>query len=1057
MDEFVNTKQIKSFINKGKYDLSCICIDIETTGLSKVNDDIIQISIIDNNEKVLLDKIYRPTSRVYFLQNSLDINEVNSSINKLEDDYLFLQYLFDNSRIILGFNSNKFDIPFIEYKLNLKIDKSKLKDLMIDVKTNLCLNDNTLNSVAQYCGVINEKAHDALYDVITTLKCYKYLLPKFTPFYKQGSNIVKSLTLLNQDKKYDEYKGDVSKSLTTQFHILMKNQKMEEPFVSNRVLNENIGNDDCILNVELYKNIFPLDCKIKERKKYNINDGTKLFILNIKLKNIKDNHLNSVYYNNIFDEEGEAYITSIDFIQIKKILPSNKYKILHYYEFENIGLLPDNLLNFIKLRIKDCNLIKSKDYSFFTKHILFYKAFKPIENIYSEDDKYRIRNGMRQPFCQFSVILASYIRKYNIENNIEYKQCIAPTKSSQMQTFNLTNEQQELIDYAKQGNNVLVDACIGSGKTTSLQHLVVELKKLDKKILYLTYNATLKNEARTKIKSDSLINTQGFDAYAYEVLKKNNLDGHLVKDYLNYKDEKKISFKKFIDKYDVLIIDEYQDIEEDKAEFLEDIKKFNPNIQIIAVGDIDQRINEYTNLDVISFIHNFMNNNYKQVFFTTCFRLNKTYAEEIGNIWGKQINGINPNLQVLYLNPEETINFLKDKDTKDILCLGGNLNPELNHILNTLENNYQDKFNRDTVFAKIGDDRGKLSIPSNSAELALFLTFDSCKGMERKYCVVCGFTKNYWDIRADKGSKFNILKNKFLVAASRGKETIIFVKPKVSKDKLLQGEILKEVLCSPFEQQEEKNFNVNNMYEYRIPKLVRKVENCIDYKIIKKPISDFKKINIKTSYGTIDISSAISSFIKINYFKNYNIDTLINFLNFFSTDNNQLKISKSEPIQQQLLDILAFETSKDRYRTQVPCPYLNEEQIKYLYNLMKSFKFNKNAVNDKEIQVGIEAEIEKIGIIRGQIDAIQNNNIIEFKYKKNIETHDFLQIGTYLSLKNYKKGLLYNLYDESIYEIRIKDKKKFLDSMTQVLSNNHVRKCKINKKRNKATKLYKRI
>ena len=1043
MNKFNNIKAIEKYINNGKYDLSCICLDIETTGLSKDDNDIIQISIIDNNEKVLLNKLYKPTSKVYYLHNSLDINEVNKCKNLLKDDALYLRYLFAKSETILGFNSDNFDIPFIEHKLKIKIDKTKSKDLMKDVKANLCLSNNTLNSVAQYCGIVNEKAHDALYDVITTLRCYKYLQPKNVSFYKQGSNIVKSLSLLNKERKYIEYNGDISKTLTLQFHKLMKGQQYEEPFVSNGALNENIGNDDYILNLELYKNVFPLNCKLKERKKYNISNTEKLFILHIKLNDINDSHLDSIYYNNIFNDEGEVYIISIDFIQIKKLLPANKYKILHYYEFENIGLLSQDLLDFIELRIKDYNLNPTKEYSSFTKHILFYKALKPIEKTYSHEDGYRKRLGMRQPFCLFSVILASYIRKYNIENGIDYKQSISPIKINKTQIFNLTSEQQELLDYAKQGKNVLVDACIGSGKTTTLQHLVVELKKLDKRILYLTYNATLKNEARTKIKSDNLVNTQGFDAYAFEILKKNKLDGHLVKDYLNYKETNKISYKDFKDKYDVLIIDEYQDIEEDKAEFLEDIKLYNPNIQIIAVGDIDQRINEYTNLDTVSFIHNFMNNNYQQVFFTTCFRLNKNYAEEIGNIWGKQIKGVNQNLQVLYLTPDDTINFLKDKDTKDILCLGGNQNHELNYILNILEKKYIDKFNRETVFAKIGDDRGKLSIPSNSAELALFLTFDSCKGMERKYCVICGFTKKYWDIRTRKGSKFNILKNKFLVAASRGKETIIFVKPTISNDKLLQGEILKEVLCAPFEQLIENKFNINDMYEYKISKLVRKVENCINFKIIKQPTSIFDRTYIKTSYGTIDISSAISEFIKLNYFKNFSLDAIIDFINIFTFDDNKLVISKLEPLQQQLLDILAFKTSKERYRTQVPCPYLNKEQEEYLYSLMKSFNFDANAVMRKEIQVGIEVDIDKIGMVSGQIDAIFNNNVIDFKYKRNIDIHDFLQLGTYLSLTKYKKGLLYNLYNESIYEIKIKDKKNFLDLMVQVISNGKVRKCKI--------------
>ena len=56
--------------------------------------------------------------------------------------------------------------------------------------------------------------------------------------------------------------------------------------------------------------------------------------------------------------------------------------------------------------------------------------------------------------------------------------------------FQLSNEQQLFIEKALQGENILVDACIGSGKTTAIQNLCNELPS-KKKVLYLTYNTSL--------------------------------------------------------------------------------------------------------------------------------------------------------------------------------------------------------------------------------------------------------------------------------------------------------------------------------------------------------------------------------------------------------------------------------------------------------------------------------------------------------------------------------------------------------------------------------------
>ena len=163
----------------------------------------------------------------------------------------------------------------------------------------------------------------------------------------------------------------------------------------------------------------------------------------------------------------------------------------------------------------------------------------------------------------------------------------------------LSEEQQLFIDKALDGYNILVDACIGSGKTTSIQELCNRLP-LSKRILYLTYNKLLKLDAKEKIKNGNTF-VQNYHGFAYCVLQRNNIQvgqSDLIQTFLKKKPA--------IPKYDVLIIDEYQDIEQELAELLDYIKSYNPKIQIIAVGDMQQKIYDKTTLNVPQFIHEFM-------------------------------------------------------------------------------------------------------------------------------------------------------------------------------------------------------------------------------------------------------------------------------------------------------------------------------------------------------------------------------------------------------------------------------------------------------------------
>lgn len=343
----------------------------------------------------------------------------------------------------------------------------------------------------------------------------------------------------------------------------------------------------------------------------------------------------------------------------------------------------------------------------------------------------------------------------------------------------LSTEQNRIIDEALNGRNILVDACIGSGKTTVIQSICNRIK--NKNILYLTYNKLLKLDAKSKIKGRNVI-VQNYHGLSKMYLNKIGVyveKSILVQSFIRHADELNVGI------FDILIIDEYQDIEQEFADMLYIIKSRNENMQIIAVGDMEQKIYDKTKLEANKFIREFLGD-YIQLELTNCFRISPSLASRLGKIWNKDINGVNKDCKVSCMGIEDAIRFLAQQECKDILCLGMS-GGSLAYTLNKLERRYPEKFNKNTVYASIRNSDSKADPKKNSA---IFTTYDSSKGMERNTCVVFDWTERYWGIRINKpDSRHEILRNVFCVAASRGKKNIIFID--YENDEGLRDETLK--------------------------------------------------------------------------------------------------------------------------------------------------------------------------------------------------------------------------------------------------------------------------
>jgi hypothetical protein len=586
--------------------------------------------------------------------------------------------------------------------------------------------------------------------------------------------------------------------------------------------------------------------------------------------------------------------------------------------------------------------------------------------------------------------------------------------------FRISDEQQIFIEQALQRKNILVDACIGSGKTTAIQNLCNELPS-KKKVLYLTYNKLLKIDAQSKIKKKNVTVTN-YHGFAFKILQERSISVG-VSDLI----QKVIQIKPPVKKYDILIIDEYQDIDQELAELLQLVKDRNPNMQIIAVGDMEQKIYDKTTLNVETFMRGFLEEHLR-LKFTQCFRLSHDLASMLGRVWKKQIIGVNDSCKVEEMSKEDVIPFLSEQLPADILCLGARTGA-MSDTLNILEEKYSDKFNKNTVYATISDNdsMGK-TVPREDS--AIFTTYDSSKGLERKICVIFDFTEGYWSTRISKLlQSYIILRNIFCVAASRGKEHIIFVKPDEA--------MLSEKTLSTFIPVNEKfdDLEISKMFDF---KYKEDVERCYSLlKINKMEQTDHLIINIRSTDGLIDLSPCIGIYQEAVYFDNYQIDEDIKLKILLNPELKNLYTKKVQEssLDQKILFLVSLETKQKRYRTQVITPFVNEEQSALIIDRLKT---HLNKDEDAQVECQIDFSDQENGevkfSVRGFADVVKDNIVYELKFVSELTHEHFLQCACYMTAMNLQKGILWNTRDNTSYEIEIPERKVFLNAVTKAVT-----------------------
>ncbi|MBR4182470.1 MAG: 3'-5' exonuclease [Lachnospiraceae bacterium] len=183
--------------------MSTICLAIETTGLDRVVDEILQLSIIDENENILYNQYFAPEWKAEWPE-AMAVNhiipEMLAGKPHFKDCLPQIQSIIDDADTIVTYNGEWFDIPMLEFK-GIKFPEDYQS---IDVK----------QEYAEYMAIWNEKvngwkwwklteaakyfkieyrAHDSLEDTQATLEVRKRMevwkRPLDSDLWKAGDRI----------------------------------------------------------------------------------------------------------------------------------------------------------------------------------------------------------------------------------------------------------------------------------------------------------------------------------------------------------------------------------------------------------------------------------------------------------------------------------------------------------------------------------------------------------------------------------------------------------------------------------------------------------------------------------------------------------------------------------------------------------------------------------------------------------------------------------------------------------------------------------------------------
>jgi hypothetical protein len=323
-----------------------------------------------------------------------------------------------------------------------------------------------------------------------------------------------------------------------------------------------------------------------------------------------------------------------------------------------------------------------------------------------------------------------------------------------------SNEQQKIIDFMIDGKNVVVDACAGSGKSTTILSLAKQMS--NKRILQITYNSALRKEIRDKVREYGLKN---ITIHTYHSLGVNYYSPTCHNDM----EMRRVIFEnlpvlKEILLFDILVIDEAQDM---SLLYYRMIRKFikdsNYKFQIMILGDYMQGLYEFKGADIryLTFAKQIWENHpqlsspiFEECQLKVSYRITNEMASFINEamLGENRIFASKKGVPVKYIRVDKRVTKImiinairsilhKGDKPGDIFILSSSVKVN-NYLIREIEN----LLVLEGIPCHIPTtdmDRDNAKVIENKL---VFSTFHTSKGRERKYVFVLGFDQMYMEI-----------------------------------------------------------------------------------------------------------------------------------------------------------------------------------------------------------------------------------------------------------------------------------------------------------------------